>query len=421
MAKPTISTRSAFLVAAALLCLYYDFSIYQSGGAYLADTARRSRRKHRDERGSGGIEELPSTVERPESVHRAVVPGIIGDSVSVDIISVGSLTRTEYLLAQQRTFGSHQAVRHFFRITERNDTDPTCHADLTPEKIEGVVEFCSRAAADDESVISETLRTKLFRPRRHAGWLCAQTRPISGLHGVLQKYANDEASLPDYLFIIDDDTWLNMDLVVDVLRRQYPPQEPYALAGCNFNFLGKPTEFKYPYGGFGSYLTAAAVQRLMRPIDCSSTSSATTPGEEDRTPTWWTRYACWRLEKNLIGERQFFENGMSVAELMRAYAAGLPFTSVDAWNETGYCLHSDHALAYFVNFYHATVPESAVPDGEERREPRDKWRRRHGYRDLVRNQRECRHLRDKCPFNARICHYMTPERMDQLHRLQQHW
>ena len=42
----------------------------------------------------------------------------------VDILSVGSNLRLEYLQAQRNTFTRHVSVRHFFNATEDGDADP---------------------------------------------------------------------------------------------------------------------------------------------------------------------------------------------------------------------------------------------------------------------------------------------------------
>ena len=66
---------------------------------------------------------IPATMRREfnESSPRLVV----------DIMSVGSNLRRSYLEAQQRTWASHPTVRNFFPITEDDDYDPYCAANMT--------------------------------------------------------------------------------------------------------------------------------------------------------------------------------------------------------------------------------------------------------------------------------------------------
>jgi hypothetical protein len=47
---------------------------------------------------------------------------------TVDIISIGSNTRPEYLTAQRETWGSHPLIRNFFVATEADDIDPACQS-----------------------------------------------------------------------------------------------------------------------------------------------------------------------------------------------------------------------------------------------------------------------------------------------------
>jgi hypothetical protein len=312
----------------------------------------------------------------------------------VDIISIGSLLKEEFQDAQMRTFGSYSGVRNFFRITERNDTDAECFTELNTEQIDRIIEFCSNTK--HQTYISEIFRGQLFEPKKHTGWMCAQKRPLDGLYQVLQRYVNGQDTIPDYVFVIDDDTFLNMNRLVPDLAQHFPADHPFAVAGCNFNFLTE-SGVTFPYGGFGSFLTRKAVERLIQPFYCD--------GRDEHS-----NLACWRLNMNAMGEKQFYKEGMSVSDLMHAYARNLPLTGVDHWTNTGYCLHSDHALAYFINFYHIMVPEGTVLRTER---PNDKPRRKFSYVGLT-GEHECLHQRENCTFDNRVCHYIKPVQMDAL-------
>ena len=124
--------------------------------------------------------------------------------------------------------------------------------------------------------------------------------------------------------------------------------------------------------------------------------------------------ACWRLEQNLIGEADYFTEGMSVGELMYRYGANLPFTGVRHWNRTGFCMHSDHSLGYFFNFYHLAAPHGIL----ERRSLDDKIRMEYSYEFLA-GDKQCGFEKHSCVKEARICHYVRPERMVVLHAEQQ--
>jgi hypothetical protein len=57
---------------------------------------------------------------------------------------------------------------------------------------------------------------KVLNPKNNAGWMCAQKRPVDGLFNVLQNYKDRAMDIPLYLFIIDDDTHINMDSLTKI-------------------------------------------------------------------------------------------------------------------------------------------------------------------------------------------------------------
>jgi hypothetical protein len=313
---------------------------------------------------------------------------------TIDFISVGTITKPDFQAAQARTFGAHPTVRKFFQLTELNDTDASCYTKFTNHQLVDLVRFCNNTV--NQTTESAALRTRVFYPIRHTpGWMCAQKRPIDGLHIALGQYKT--TPLPSYLLIIDDDTYVNMDAMVKSLRDAYPIDENHVVAGCP---LGSPKgiiAFVFPFGGFGSILTRGALERLMKPIYCDGRAT-----KDD-----FTRFACWRLNLNHVGETAYFQEGMSVGDLMYKYSAELPFTRLNEWNGTGYCFHSDHALAYFFNFYHIGAPLKNA-------KLTDKLRGKHSYERLV-GESECENEKQKCNAEARICHYIQPEQMESLY------
>ena len=317
----------------------------------------------------------------------------------IDFISVGTLSRSELQDAQERTFGSHPSVRNFFRMTELNDTDATCYTNLTVRQRESVVDFCQNE--NHQSYVSAILRKQLrpFQSYKHStGWMCAQKRPIDGLRLVLEKYKNE--ALPSYLIIVDDDSYFNMNAIVNTLQHSYSEDELHVLSGFIFNFP-KELHFTFPYGGFGSILTRKAIGNLIRPIRCDASE-----------PDGFTRMACWRLSQNHVGEQQHFREGMSVADLMYAYSMELRFADVDRWNWHGFCFHSDHALGYFIAYYHVAVPDDRL----ERAEINDKLRQNNdfGFVHLSDGVVQSLNEREKCSPQSLICHYAEPNQMDRL-------
>ena len=316
----------------------------------------------------------------------------------VDVISIGSLLKKDYHQAQLRTFVQHQSIRHFFPITEKNDTDAACYTELTTDQLDSIIDFCSNT--DQESFISTTLRKNLFQPKRHTGWMCSQKRPLDGLYHVLEKYKNNEIAIPDYLFIIEEDTFLNIDSLLLDLLRNYPSDKPKAIAGCNRDFL-KTSGITFPESGFGSYFTKAAIERFIAPFYCDGRDQQSTIN-------------CWRININALGEKAFYKDGMSVHDLMHAFSTAHQFAHVDKWSDSGFCMHADHALAYFTNFYHIPVPDNYLNKGEK---PKDAIRRKNSFLGLQgRNQSECGNEQEDCTSKARICHEIDPAQMSRLYQ-----
>jgi hypothetical protein len=268
--------------------------------------------------------------------------------------------------------------------------------------LEQVVDFCGAAPSTD-GPMSAMLIGVLFRPRgprKQPGWLCAQKRPVEALYQLLEKYRNG-LELPDYIIIVDDDTYLaNVDYLTRVLGKDYPANIPFVVSPCPII----PQGFVHPYGGFGSILTRAAIQNLIHPINCSNTTLLRRLKRDRRS-----RLCCARLQTNAMGEKRFFRNGMSVADLMYEYSAQQPFSSVQDWSGLGFCMHSDHALAYFINSYYIALPARGRVRHPGQKIP---LRTRHGYTSL--KEKQCENERTGCSINSLFCHYVMPHQMDAL-------
>lgn len=198
-----------------------------------------------------------------------------------------------------------------------------------------------------------------------------------------------------------------MDSLSQILFADFPAASPNVVSGCVFDFFGG---LHFPYGGFGSFLSRASIQRLLQPIHCNNKTADGSIADP------FTRHTCWRLRKNTIGERNLFADGMSIADLMHAYSSSQPFTDVQNW-KSGYCFHSDHALAYFFNMYHIAVPESAL---EATVHFTDSLRKTYTYSPLTNTtgsgrKGECSNEREKCTVHNPICHYILPSQMDALY------
>ena len=335
----------------------------------------------------------------PKQKHQGVVRPI------VDIISIGSLQRPDLQDAQQRTFGSARNIRNFHRFNELNDTETTCHTNLTNEQMDTIKSFC--AVMEHRSYFGKK-QDMLVLEKHIPGWICAQKRPIDGLYHTLRSY-NHMLPIPDYLFIIDDDTYLNVDRLIPDLQavQNYTaiPNQPVVHTGCMYRFF--KGDVMYPHGGYGTYLNKGAIERFLRPIYCQNSTH-----NNSRYNDQQNYLNCWRIEQNFISEKQFFSNGMSVNDLMYAFTSKYMFTQVNQWTDVGYCFHSDHALGYFITFYNILVPDAMVsfhgPD-----DIFDDIRRKYAFSDFP-GRTDCNRGPDERFENEfRIYHYMNSTHMDE--------
>lgn len=365
-----------------------------------------------------------------QSAFTSTITNSFRSPVEIDIISIGSNTRPRYQDAQERTFGSHVAVRDFYRITEANDFEAECHSSLQVKQVQQIVQFC-KARSPVFNQFPHLKRMKdhyanfkwLLKKSNPPGWMCAQKRPADGFYAVLSSYKDTGKSLPDYLFIIDDDTYVNMNEVSPFLQTAYPVQEAYAVAGCMIRSRIYEHNFTIPFGGWGTILSRPAIENFQKPLFCkpyqynSKNVTLTTASGDD-----FTSLACWRLSQDPIGEASVFVEGMSVAELMHAYVKHFFYTEILHWNATsvGFCMHSDWVWGYFVNFYHVAV-HSNNPKFEHLLEDRLR-----GYNGSLiyagrqtakvkAQQKECVNKEEHCQASSHICHYITPDAMDNLH------
>ena len=160
-------------------------------------------------------------------------PGFDHQGLVVDVLVVGSRTRSEYvsdgypllllslciftyltshihekMTAQAKTWASHPHVRNFWGINEEQDYDPQCDQ-MNKGALQSYIQLC-RDDMGWENTNLEIFRRKNFglkgrTIRDNAGWFCAQRRPGHGLGWLMEMY-RDSANIPDILIITDDDT-----------------------------------------------------------------------------------------------------------------------------------------------------------------------------------------------------------------------
>ena len=176
---------------------------------------------------------LPAIVHSrpPDHDHQGLV---------VDVLSVGSRTRPEYvsifqskylhqvyffallhvshsdgindqMTAQINTWASHPHVRNFWGINEAQDYDPQCDQ-MDNDSLQSYIQTCQGDMGWQSNNKLERFRQSHFGmasrkgiESRNAGWFCAQRRPGHGLGWLMEMY-RDSTNIPDVLMIVDDDT-----------------------------------------------------------------------------------------------------------------------------------------------------------------------------------------------------------------------
>jgi hypothetical protein len=406
---------------------------------------------------------------------------------TIDILSIGSVLRPELQRAQRETMASHASIRHFFAMTEHNDTsEPNCHVDLTMSHVRRVVNFCRRPGQNNNNIIQQQQQHyHLEKMRQHyatlkwltkksnpAGWLCAQKRPIDAFRQIMSAYEQQqqqqqqpEHSFPDYLLIIDDDTYMNINSIVDFLPRQNGAASStipaLAIAGCRIRSRIYEHNMTIPFGGMGVILSRQTLQNFATPVSCPNINN------DDTIPTTTTntsssdfeRLACWRLAQNGAGERPLFKQGMSLVELMHAYTTASPYMHADRWNKeqdgggvrksadksgeneveggVGYCMHSDWMWGYFINVYPVSTQTSDVPffadvfedrlqgyNGSTiyagRKSPESNAQLKQcRHKNVIDNDGNSDSERRACPPESHICHRLSERRMRELYQQQQ--
>jgi hypothetical protein len=145
----------------------------------------------------------------------------------------------DYLTAQIETWASHKSTRHFWGFSELQDLDPECTSTPAAELtsfVNGCKAFHANVKVGDGrtgSFFAEHYgETEGGRVRTEdAGWVCAQRRPGRAYGWLHSQYAKGGVEIPDYLLMVDDDSYLDMGELMKKLERQ---TTQVAAAGCLF-------------------------------------------------------------------------------------------------------------------------------------------------------------------------------------------
>lgn len=336
---------------------------------------------------------------------------------AVDILSIASLSQLNLAIAQHRSWATHRSVRFFWNATEVDDPDPNCYKNADVKKVVNRTVTECKTIVDDPS--SKSLREQfrmsfasrewLQKKANPVGWICAQKRPAASLAKLGRTYRAmlHHFSLPDYLLVVDDDTYINLEIFEkSILQKEFKRSDPVVYAGCLIRWPPHTFNWTFPYGGFGTFWNRAALKRLIQPIYCSNSrkqakqSNKLGTDEED-----FEDNVCQRIHENLLGERSLFVEGMSVSDLMGAMSAQNP-----------YCMHSDWSQGYFVNYYFLSGKEEAVNLPNARFHPLDGSEIvRRGPIKLKPPQANCKfNGGTKCNLLSHACHRMSEREMYDL-------
>lgn len=339
--------------------------------------------------------------------------------------------------AQRQTWASHTSVRHFFTVTEEDEVefddhdgdsiyDPEpyhCYQELKIEDVLNISKWCRTKygyglyrGQDDDSVTANNStwvmqkwsghfgrRRWLVKKDNPVGWMCAQRRFARGLAKVLQRYRELPERMPDYLLLVNDDTYVNLELMLSQEFQGRDSGKPYVGAGCRirYEYHAEGPLTTFAFGGFGQFFARGSLERLIRPIYCS-----TSAGDENSSEDFSTR-VCNRLREDLIDEQQYFRDGMSVSDLMDARARAEAYRKFQDW-EAGFCFHGDHYLATILHLY-GISDEEAVGSVQ-------------GSETVVLSKNEsittgsCLNERENCdPKTSLVCHYQSPRQLIELH------
>lgn len=127
----------------------------------------------------------------------------------IDVLSVGTMSRPQYLHAQLSTWAAHRSVRSFWGFTEQQDHNLTCHEMSSREVIEHVHK-CRAFEGWSDSVHRfvyagfGVAEGGVFESNEHqdSGWFCAQRRIGRAFGWLEQLFAQRSVELPDFLLLV---------------------------------------------------------------------------------------------------------------------------------------------------------------------------------------------------------------------------
>lgn len=172
------------------------------------------------------------------------------------VVSIGSLQRPEYLEAQRATIGTLVSFKGY---TEQDI--PTCvvcdskavRSNITGGHYDRLFHGLERQRDQEDLFFSKP-----------AGWWCAQKRNLPALRLALQHLT----TLPEFLLMIDDDTFVHVPHLVEKLK-WIDTSKPVFWSKRIVDYKWKPL---YIMGGGGWLVSRTVLQSLLKPFDHLATS-----------------------------------------------------------------------------------------------------------------------------------------------------
>mmetsp|Transcript_10990 Transcript_10990/g.20531 ORF Transcript_10990/g.20531 Transcript_10990/m.20531 type:complete len:637 (+) Transcript_10990:302-2212(+) len=310
-----------------------------------------------------------------------------------DVLVVGSQHQVKAAKTQFQTWGSHSIIRNFVLATELDDPDPQCDESMKSwSRTERYASTC-RNHGYWKKLGAHSLLTKYWVKREYAstswlkkkknpgGWLCAQKRFVAAFVKLLRGYHQGGemavGGLPDYLIVADDDTYMNMEHISEYLiHNPYrlknqkgisndeiyvpTPDVPVIFAGCRTRAPTGDIKWTSPFGGFGIFLSKAALEKWTRPIHCHEDRDDVDDGDAaaaEFEQAICNKYSIQQQQRQggqqeegyyngvypfnaTIGENHFFNTGDSLNDVFYKYIHGMEY----------FCLHADWFFGYIANF-----------------------------------------------------------------------
>lgn len=233
---PSLSRVTTFFTCGVYSLFVYQLGMLNSCGRQFAFS------------GEGGVETAKASILSSPPQSSSAKPG-------VDLLSIGSSQRKNLMQAQQMSFGAHASVRYWFNATEDDDGDPYCGVKLKTSQVFNIVDFCRYQKLNVQKYpflmyMRNHFASKpwLEKKKSAVGWMCAQRRPIHGLYKVLKRYESNNMDLPDKLIVMDDDTYMNLELL-QTLYADDQPDLPLVRPGCLVRLPIHQFNFTFAFGG----------------------------------------------------------------------------------------------------------------------------------------------------------------------------